>query len=277
MRRRALLARREGGPSSGPCARRRPCAPAAASCRRRGRPRRRRRGRPSRAARRAPAAPARPRRPRAPRDAGRCRPRPTSRRATRRAPAAGGRPPFRRARRRRARRARRRPRAASAAGGRGGRCSRRGRPSKARSESRQTPEPPRTKKISSSPVWRWKGVDHLPGSTWIRLTPTVFVPAAEPRSVQSACEVARLRAAALDLVPVGDHAPIMSRASAVRGARPPPPQLSTPEPAPVPLALPRRAVRVAPRAVLRAAHSSGRVRRSGRAGRGRGIRPYRRR
>ena len=37
--------------------------------------------------------------------------------------------------------------------------------------SRQTPEPPRTKKISSSAVCRWRGVDHLPGSTLTRFRP----------------------------------------------------------------------------------------------------------
>ena len=37
---------------------------------------------------------------------------------------------------------------------------------------RRGPEPPSTKKISSSAPSRWSGVDHLPGSTWIRCTPT---------------------------------------------------------------------------------------------------------
>ena len=54
-----------------------------------------------------------------------------------------------------------------------------GRTSNAEPSSRQTPEPARTKKISSSAVWRWNGVDHLPGSIRIRFRPTVFVPAAD--------------------------------------------------------------------------------------------------
>src|SRR4029079_3380649 len=44
-------------------------------------------------------------------------------------------------------------------------------------------------------------------------------------------DVAGFRAAALDLVPVREHAPIMSRAGAVRGARPPPPRPSPASPA----------------------------------------------
>ena len=60
-----------------------------------------------------------------------------------------------------------------------------GRTSKAVPSSRQIPDPPRTKKTSSAAVWRWKGVDHLPGSSSIRLTPTVCVPAATPRLVHS--------------------------------------------------------------------------------------------
>ena len=43
--------------------------------------------------------------------------------------------------------------------------------SNAESRSRQMPEPPRTKKISSSAVCRCKGVDHFPGSILIRLKP----------------------------------------------------------------------------------------------------------
>src|SRR5262245_11226928 len=45
----------------------------------------------------------------------------------------------------------------------------------------RSPSPRSTKKISSSARWQCAGVDHLPGSTSIRVTPTPTLPAARPR------------------------------------------------------------------------------------------------
>src|SRR5439155_22408749 len=50
----------------------------------------------------------------------------------------------------------------------------------------ESPDPPSTKKISSAEPWTCAGVDHFPGSTWIRSRPAPTEPAAVPRSVQVA-------------------------------------------------------------------------------------------
>ena len=89
-------------------------------------------------------------------------------------------------------------------------------------------------------------------------------------------DVAGFRAAALDLVPVGDHMSIMSRAAPCRGARPPPP-VARRAPA---RGLPASASRRSPRSSASSSPGAAPLRsscRSGRAGRARVFRPCRRR
>src|SRR5215207_3830421 len=83
---------------------------------------------------------------------------------------------------------------------------------------------------------------------------------AEPR--QERAQMALLGSSALDLVPMGDHSPIMSRAAPCAVARPPPPRH---RPAAPPLRLPARA-RAASRAAPPVTRRAGRARRSDRAG-----------
>ena len=77
-----------------------------------------------------------------------------------------------------------------------------------------SPEPPRTKKISSARLCEWGGVERRPGSMRMRLTPMPFAPAAFPSALPRRRHRALLAADAVDLVPVRDHARIMSTAIA---------------------------------------------------------------
>ena len=88
--------------------------------------------------------------------------------------------------------------------------------SNAAPSSRQTPEPPSTKKISSSAVCTVKGRRPLAGIDPDPLEADRLRPGGLAEIRPLTADVAGFAPAALGLVPMGDHMPIMSRASAVR-------------------------------------------------------------
>ena len=69
----------------------------------------------------------------------------------------------------------------------------------------RAPEPPSTKKISSSAPSRWSGVDHMPGIDLDPLQPDGDRPGGLAEVAPVAGQVAALAAVRLDVVPVGEH------------------------------------------------------------------------